>query len=267
MLRSIIEQAQTPSTLKAKVGQLSGTLLSYELSKLHTLDRPVVIITPDMQTAQRIEDELKFFDEDLHCVDFPHRETLPYDHVKTHQDIISARLKVLNGLSSLSSGYLITPCHTLLDRLPPESYIHGHSVQLSVNQTIDLNHLKSQLIGAGYRVVDQVNTKGDLALRGSVFDIYPMGAQNPYRVDLFDDEIDSIRTFDPATQLSTGTLDAINILPAYEYPTDIKALSHFEMQWQDYFGAERLANPIIQGIRKQTTLDGLEAYLPLFFES
>src|SRR5690606_12480872 len=154
-----------------------------------------LVITPDTSTAIRLETELSFFvkgAEALPVLQLADWETLPYDTISPHQDIISERLRTLYQLPSVKQGILVVPIITLLQRLMPQSYLVGNSLMVSVGEQIDTNQLRQNLERAGYRAVDTVYEHGEFAVRGSLMDIYPMGSDWPYRIDLFDDEIESL---------------------------------------------------------------------------
>ena len=182
---------------------------------------PLIVITRDMAGCNRLLEELKFYrDDDIAEADslfsFPDWETLPYDLYSPYQDIISDRLATLSRLSAFSKGILIVALSTLMHRLLPRDYLAAHSLELNTGQNLNVDKFRNQLHRNGYRFVSQVLEHGDVALRGSLLDIYPMGAEVPYRIDLFDEEIDSIRIFDPETQRSNERIEKINLLPARE---------------------------------------------------
>ncbi len=185
----------------------------------------VLAIAPDSGTALRLEAELTFFTQDssLHTSVFPDWETLPYDIFSPHQDIVSQRLTTLYRLSSQHRGILIIPVTTLVQRLPPRSYLDGHALLLSTGERLDQDDFRQRLEAAGYTCVSQVMEHGEFAIRGSIIDLFPTGSEQPYRIDLFDDEVESIRTFDPDNQRSLAKVTAIELLPAREFPLTRKA--------------------------------------------
>ena len=211
-------------------GRLYGASLSLAIAELTRKRRGLVLLlTPDSHTADTLEHEIRFFlaqkgDQLLHLPDW---ETLPYDLFSPHEDIISSRLEILHRLPSLKSGLLILPVSTLLQRLAPVDYIQGTGFDLKTGDLMDLPEFRRQLESAGYHAVTQVISHGEFALRGSLVDVFPMGATLPFRVDLFDDEIESIRSFDPETQKSIEKLNAINLLPAHEFPLDAEGIKAF----------------------------------------
>ena len=182
-----------------------------------------LIVTQDTETARRIESELKFFrgpDVQLPVLHLPDWETLPYDNFSPHQDIISERLQTLYQLPQTEKGILVVPVSTLMHRLPPSSFLHANSLMVKPGQRFVIDQMRLQLENAGYHCVDTVYEHGEFAVRGALMDIFPMGCKTPYRIDLFDDEVETLRTFDPETQRSIDQVEAIELLPAKEYPLD-----------------------------------------------
>lgn len=226
----------------------------------------MVIVTADILTAHKLQAALQFFQPDLTIYDFPDWETLPYDNFSPHQDIISQRLLTLYRLQYHNQpGILLAPISTVMQRLAPTDYISAHSLVLKQGDKLVLNQLRSRLDQAGYRVVSQVLEHGEFAVRGSLFDIFPMGTTQPLRIDLFDDEIDSIRTFDPESQRSLNTITEINLLPAREFPLTEAAVTLFRQQWREKFNGNPANCPIYQDISQSISSPGIEYYLPLFF--
>jgi transcription-repair coupling factor (superfamily II helicase) len=197
---------------------------------------------------------------------FPDHETLPYDPFSPHPDIISARLRTLASLASLKSGIVLAPVSSLIQRLPPAEYILQRSFDLSAGQTLVIEDFRNRLHHSGYEPVDQVYQSGQYAIRGSVVDIYPAGSRVPYRLDLFDEEIDSIREFDPDSQRSTGKVAALNLLPAREYPCDEAGLEAFRRAFRMRFDVDTRNVTLYQDLRTGVHPQGLEQYLPLFYE-
>src|SRR5690554_5776598 len=175
-----------------------------------------LVITRDTAEADRLEQELRFFAPQLPITSFPDWETLPYDVFSPHQDIISQRLETLYRLPRLKHALVIVPVSTLLLRIAGREHLEQHSFLIREQQQTDLTALKQQLTAVGYRHVEQVMEHGEFSVRGSLLDLYPMGATTPYRIDFFDDEVDAIRTFDPDTQRSLDKVPQIALLPAHE---------------------------------------------------
>src|SRR5690606_255012 len=191
---------------KLTLGHLTGSSLSLVAARLTTqASRPVLLVTADTPSALRLEQELQFLLAGQGCpvLMFPDWETLPYDTFSPHQDIISQRLETLYKLPQMSAGVLIVPISTLMLRCAPQVYLDKYSLMVKAGQRLNLQQLRGRLAEAGYVAVDQVLEHGEFAARGSLLDLFPMGSNSPYRIDFFDDEVDSIRPFDPETQRSS----------------------------------------------------------------
>ncbi|WP_318377112.1 transcription-repair coupling factor [Enterobacter sp.] len=248
-----------------QLGELTGSACATEVAEIverHT--GPVVLIAPDMQNALRLHDEIRQFTDHL-VMNLADWETLPYDSFSPHQEIISSRLSTLYQLPAMQRGVLIMPVNTLMQRVCPHSFLHGHALVMNKGQRLSRDALRAQLDNAGYRHVDQVMAHGEYATRGALLDLYPMGSEQPYRIDFFDDEIDSLRLFDADTQRTLEEVEAINLLPAHEFPTDKAAIELFRSQWRDNFDVKRDAEHIYQQVSKGTLPTGIEYWQPLFF--
>lgn len=230
-------------------------------------DNLVVLITPDTPSALRLEHELAYLLNDTPVMMFPDWETLPYDHFSPHQDIISQRLATLNTLKHEKQSVLIIPVSTLMLRTAPPSFIHGMSLQVKKGDTVDAQSLRETLTQAGYRHVQQVMEHGEFAVRGSIIDLYPMGSPLPFRLDFFDDELDSIRHFDIESQRSNDEIEAIDLLPAHEFPTNAEDIERFRISYREAFGASSEKDSIYMQVSKGNWPAGIEYYLPLFFDS
>ncbi|EKE82956.1 transcription-repair coupling factor [Idiomarina xiamenensis] len=231
----------------------------------------LLVVTADTPQALRLEQEIKsFLAHQPHLRDnvmvFPDWETLPYDNFSPHQDITSERLTVLSRLPETHRGALIVSLNTLLHRLSPVDYVAGQTLQLATGQRLDGIALRQRLERAGYRAVEQVMEHGEFCARGAILDLFPMGSRTPLRIDFFDDEIDSIRRFDPETQRSEETIDSVNLLPAREFATDKTAIERFRANYRERFDANNAAESIYQQVSKGLFPAGIEYYLPLFFE-
>ncbi|MCE0826284.1 transcription-repair coupling factor [Buttiauxella sp. A2-C2_NF] len=248
-----------------QLGELTGSACATEVAEIvERHNGPVVLIAPDMQNALRLHDEITQFTESL-VVNLADWETLPYDSFSPHQEIISSRLSTLYQLPTMQRGVLILPVNTLMQRVCPHNFLHGHALVMNKGQQLSRDNLRSQLEQAGYRSVDQVMEHGEFATRGALLDLYPMGSDQPYRIDFFDDEIDSLRVFDVDTQRTLEEVDAINLLPAHEFPTDKNAIELFRSQWRDKFDVKREPEHIYQQVSKGTLPAGIEYWQPLFF--
>ena len=225
-----------------------------------------LVITRDTAMADRLEQELRFFAPNLPVASFPDWETLPYDRFSPHQDIISQRLETLYRLPQMTRGILVVPMITLLHRLPPRPFLGGSVLMLEVGQRLDIERMRQDLDAAGYRCVDTVYEHGDYAVRGALLDLFPMGSRLPYRIDLFDDEIETLRTFDPESQRSIDKVEQIHLLPAREFPLDKSALTGFRARFRERFEIDHRRCPIYQDLSGGVVPPGIEYYLPLFFE-
>ncbi|WP_111977040.1 transcription-repair coupling factor [Algibacillus agarilyticus] len=250
-------------------GNLQGSSLSLALTHAaQTNDSPFVVITQDTPSALRLTDELTAYASQYHTpvYYFPDWETLPYDTFSPHQDIISQRLATLNQLQTSQPGIYVVSASTALGYQTPPTFFHQYSLMLKQGQRIDIQAMRDRLSLAGYRLVDQVMEHGEFSVRGSILDLFPMGSMQPYRLDFFDEELDSIRCFDTETQRSDDKIDAINLLPAHEFPTDAPAIELFRKQFRDEFEANTNKESIYYQVSKNIMPAGIEYYLPLFFE-
>ena len=250
-------------------GQLYGCAQSLAIANL-ALKRsnPIAVITADVNQAQLLQHELNFFiSGKCKILELPDWETLPYDIFSPHQDIISQRLTTLYQLSDMQSGdILILPVSTLLQRLPPKTYIKSQVLLLKQNQSLDLDAFRLNLEQSGYNCVSQVMEHGEFAIRGSIIDLYPSGHDLPFRIDLFDTDIDSIRRFDPETQRSLDAVKSIEILPAREFPFNKESISEFRTRYREKLPGDPTASKIYQEVSQNIIPNGIEYYLPLFFD-
>ncbi len=228
----------------------------------------MLLVTADSQQATRLEEELRFFSADnwpiLH---FPDWETLPYDQLSPHQDIISERLRILATLPTLTKGVVITTISTLAQRLAPPSWLSAQSFSLKLGQRFDLDATRQRLEAVGYHAVETVYEHGEYAVRGSLMDIFPMGALSPVRIELFDDEIESLRLFNADNQRTTENIAHLELLPAREFPFDKSAIKLFKDQWADNFSADPKRSALYKDVSQGLAAAGIEYYLPLFFSS
>jgi len=232
------------------------------------LAKPLICVLPDMQSARKFLNNLEFFaDPNIPIIEFPDWEILPYDRFSPHEDIISERLRVLNYLPQLKQGILVLTIQTALLKIPPRSHVLDQSFDFKIGEKFNLLENKKKLERAGYNQVSQIQAKGEYAQRGAILDIFPMGALSPYRIDLFDDEIESIRTFDLETQRSLKPVSFIKLLPTREYPQDPQTHALFCDNLIKNFGDRARQSTIYQALSKHQNISGLESYLPLFFKS
>ncbi len=231
-------------------------------------DAPILLVAADNQQAHQLESDLRTLlgaDTDLPLLPFPDWETLPYDSFSPHPDIVSQRLATLHSLPSHKRGIVIVPVQTLLQRLAPVTHVVGGSFDYRVGHRLDFDAEKRRLESAGYRHVPQVLDPGDFTVRGGLLDVYPMGIDTPYRIELFDDEIDSIRAFDPETQRSADKVDAVQLLPGREVPMDEAARERAMDALRDDFGIDTRKSVLYQDLKNGLAPAGIEAWLPLFF--
>ena len=272
------EHAASPSLLRPALPPDSRHLLHW--NQLHGASPALLIaataaryrglvlaMVPDSQTAAQLETELRVFGgPDLHILSFPDWETLPYDVFSPHQDIISQRLAALYRLPQQQRGVLVAPVATLMQRLAPPDYLDRYALLLKVGERLDLEQFRLRLEAAGYVCVSQVVDHGEFAVRGSILDLFPMGGERPYRVELFDDTVESIRDFDPETQLSVTKAAQIELLPAREFALDKDTITRFRQSWRRQFEGDPQRSPIYCEISAGHAPGGIEYYLPLFFE-
>ncbi|WP_445940807.1 transcription-repair coupling factor [Pseudomonas sp.] len=264
----VLRLPSLPATAgKQHWGNLPGAALSLAIAEAASnAKRFTLLLTADSQSAERLQEELSFFAPDLPVLHFPDWETLPYDLFSPHQDIISQRIAALYRLPELKHGVLVVPITTALHRLAPKRFLLGSSLVMQVGQQLDVNQMRSNLEAAGYRCVDTVYEHGEFAVRGALIDLFPMGSSLPYRIDLFDDEIETLRTFDPESQRSIDKAESIKLLPAREFPLEKKAVTDFRGRFRERFDVDFRRCPIYQDLSTGITPAGIEYYLPLFFE-
>lgn len=248
-------------------GNLPGAALSLAIAEAASnAKRFTLLLTADSQSAERLQEELAFFAPELPVLHFPDWETLPYDLFSPHQDIVSQRIATLYQLPELSHGVLVVPITTALHRLAPKRFLLGSSLVLDVGQKLDVEQMRLRLEAAGYRCVDTVYEHGEFAVRGALIDLFPMGSALPYRIDLFDDEIETLRTFDPENQRSIDMVESIRLLPAREFPLKKEAVTGFRARFRERFDVDFRRCPIYQDLSTGITPAGIEYYLPLFYE-
>ena len=252
--------------LPRPVGSSDALLLARLAGREKSLGRTAAIVTADAADAQRLIDEMAFFAPDLRCALFPDWETLPYDQFSPHQDLISERLSTLWRISQGEADVVLVPATTALYRLAPPAFLAGYTFHFQVKQKLDEAKLRAQLTLAGYQHVSQVVSPGEYAVRGGLIDLFPMGSVQPYRVDLFDDEIDSIRTFDPDSQRSLYPVPEVRLLPGREFPMDDAARARFRNRWRELLEGDPTKSRIYKDMGQAIATAGIEYYLPLFFE-
>jgi transcription-repair coupling factor (superfamily II helicase) len=257
-------------TLPRSIGSSDALLLAKLAQRDKAAKRLTAIVTSDATDAQRLMHEIAFFAPEVRLTLFPDWETLPYDSFSPHQDLISERLATLWRISQRDkdsgADVVIVPATTALYRLAPPSFLAGYTFAFKTKQKLDEAKFKAQLTLAGYNHVSQVVSPGEYAVRGGLIDLFPMGSLVPYRVDLFDDEIDSIRTFDPDTQRSLYPVPEVRLLPGREFPMDNDARTKFRSRWRELVEGDPTKSRVYKDIGNGVATAGIEYYLPLFFE-
>ncbi len=248
--------------------QLHGSAPALALAEATYSDqRLFVVVADDARDLERLSAELQFFaGERLSLLTLPDWEVLPYDLFSPHPDITSQRLRTLFELPRVRSGCLIVSADVLMQRLPPRNYVQGRAFDLGIGESLALEPFRQRLIEAGYASVSQVASPGEFAVRGSLFDVFPMGSAAPLRIDLFDERIEAIRQFDPDTQRSLDPLEQVRLLPAREIPLDPDAVRDFRRRFRTRFEGDPTRASIYRGVSEGIAPAGIEFYVPLFFE-
>jgi transcription-repair coupling factor (superfamily II helicase) len=239
----------------------SEALSLIEFAKTHK--QVVLYIAKDISQSREILQALNFYNDDLTILSFPNWEVLAFDHFSPHPDIVSSRLKTLSQLETLEKGIVITSLESLRQRLCPKKYITKYSFNIETDSNLVIETFINQLLKIGYRRASSVIEQGEFNVKGALIDIYPMGSKTPFRIDLFDNEIDSIRTFDPATQRSIDSIEKIDLLPAREFSSDEESISLFKKNYEKAFG--NTDGFIYSEVLEGRLPGGIEFYLPLFF--
>ena len=255
-----------PAKQKTVWSSLSAGSLPLVLSQQLPQGTPKIVLTADSETALRLQTAWQFFRPQDNALFLPDWETLPYERFSPHQDLVSERLSVLWQLKNGVADVLFAPVSTAMQRLAPPSFLMGRTFWLKTGQTLDLDRLRENLVEAGYTAVSNVVAAGEFAVRGGIVDLFPMGADLPYRIDLFDNEIDSIKTFDPDTQRTLAPVSEIRLLPAHELPTDTDAQKIFRNRFREEIPSNPNEATVYQAVGKGQFGAGVEYYLPLFFE-
>lgn len=262
----LLNQPLPKSGLRARFQGLAGSSDAMALAELAAQARPLLILTETAWHAQRLKEEIAFFNPDLAIHLMPDWETLPYDQFSPHQDLVSERLATLYQLSHNAFDIVLVPVTTALYRLPPAAYLAAHTFFLKTGDRLDVDQLRAQLALAGYDHVTQVVSPGEFSMRGGLIDLYPMGSALPYRIDLFDEEIESMRTFDTDTQRSVYPVKEIRLLPAREFPLDEEGTTRFRKHFRERFEGDPSKSQLYKDVSNGLAPPGIEYYLPLFFE-
>ncbi len=254
---------------KLQLGCLYGSSDALLISNI-TNKHPglTVVVTDTANEALRLETALRFFQSkksQQNILSFPDWETLPYDVFSPHQYIISQRVATLYHLPTINQGILITPVSMLMQRLAPKKFLAANSLFIDVGDTINIQQLRQQLEANAYTCVSQVMEHGEFAVRGSIIDLFPSGTERPIRIDLFDEEVESIRTFDVETQRTVENIKKIQLMPAKEFPFTEEAIAYFRQSWRETFEGDPQRASIYREVSQGITPPGIEYYLPLFF--
>ncbi len=248
-------------------GAATGLLISHIIEQS---TGPVVVVTPNMASTSRLETELNFFASEsfAHSIlPFPDWETLPYDVFSPHQDIIAQRLETLYRLPNIDRGCLIITAAMLMQRLPPREFLAQNTFLLTVGDTLNLDKMRATFEHSGYTCVSQVMEHGEFAVRGSIIDVFPTGSNDPIRIDLFDNEVESIRFFDPETQRTISQTNSIKLLPAREFPFTKEAIQQFRQEYRETFAGDPQRSTIYKDVSNSILPNGIEYYFPLFFNT
>lgn len=274
MPKSLFNCPELPNTsLAQQWHSLPGIAKAAALYEaLHAQQRFALIVTKNASESEEWLQALKFFhaqnsaEHSFKILQFPDQETLPYDHFSPHPDIVSDRLQTLYDIQQQSCGVCLVSASTLLARLCPTDYVNRDSLSIAVGETLNVHQFKQHLVDVGYQHRETVFEHGEFAVRGSLLDLFPMGSDKPYRIELFDTEIESLRSFDPESQRSLTRIDAISILPAGEVALNKQSIGLFRDHWHQEFSHNPDVCPIYQDTISGLTSAGIESYLPMFFE-
>lgn len=227
----------------------------------------ILIVLDDPHELTVLEDEIRYFlnNSDIPVLHFPGLECLPYEHLSPHQEIGAERIRILSALPDMKRGILLVQTAAILQRLPPVDYVHTHSFLLANGQKLNFNEFRQRLLDANYAAVDLVVSPGEFASRGGLVDVFPIGTETPFRLEFFDDEIDSIRFFDPDTQRTIDEVQAITILPAREFPMTESGINQFRSAFRQSFDCDPLSQTVYNEVSQGNAPSGIEFYLPLFF--
>ncbi|MGH8148928.1 MAG: transcription-repair coupling factor, partial [Steroidobacteraceae bacterium] len=263
----LLPKPLTPSSSQRRVRwqHLHGSAAALALAESLPGDpRLRVIVTAGARELERLAAQLRFFGgPGLEVLALPDWEVLPYELSSPHPDIVSARLNALYRLPRARGGCLIIAADTLLQRLPPREYVEGRTFGLTVGEALRIEPFRARLVEAGYASVSQVSGPGELSVRGSLVDVFPMGSEHPLRIDLFGDQIEAIRRFDPETQRSLDSIARVELLPAREVPLDPAAVRDFRRRYRTRFEGDPMRSAVYRGVSEGRAPPGIEWYLPL----
>ncbi|HET9043173.1 MAG TPA: transcription-repair coupling factor, partial [Burkholderiales bacterium] len=256
-----------PTASRVRFGKLHGSSDALALARLAAAARPVVAVCGSALDAQRLREEIPWFAPDLRVSLFPDWETLPYDTFSPHQDLVSERLETLHHITSGDCDIAIVPATTALYRLPPPAYLAGYTFFIKQGTRLDAAQLRAQFTTAGYSHVTQVVAPGEYCVRGGLIDLFPMGSALPYRIDLADEQVESLRTFDVDTQRTVYKVAESRLLPAREFPLDDPARARFRARFREAFEGDPSKSTVYKDVSNGVAPPGIEYYLPLFFDA
>jgi transcription-repair coupling factor (superfamily II helicase) len=249
-------------------GELEGAGLALAIAEAAARHpAPTLVVLATSRAAEDLAAELAFFAPELPVLELPDYETLPYDVFSPHPDITSKRLATLATLAGMKHGVVVAGLDALATRLPPPAYVAQHTLLLARGERLELEAFRARLAAAGYAAVAQVAAHGEYAVRGSLIDIFPMGAEQPYRIDLLDEDIDSLRAFDPDSQRSLDKLERVRLLPAREFPLTPETIKQFRLRYRQRFEGDPTRSIIYKSVSDGHPTGGIDYYLPLFFEA
>jgi transcription-repair coupling factor (superfamily II helicase) len=267
VLKTSLPKPGTRFALPALHGSSDAYALALAALELKSQGQMLAVIVANASDAQRLLDEIPWFAGDqLRCHLLPDWETLPYDAFSPHQDLVSERLATLHEISSGQCDVMLVPATTALVRMAPPSFLAAYTFFFKKGESLDEARLKSQLTLAGYTNVTQVMSPGEYSVRGGLIDLFPMGSALPYRLDLFGDTIETIRTFDADTQRSLYPVNEVRLLPGREFPMDETARTTFRSRWREQFEGDPSRSVVYKDISSGIASAGIEYYLPLFFD-
>lgn len=257
------------ASCKKRWGQLYGATESLAIAEFSSSHPGLtVVVVPNTPELLQLEAELAFFrPASTPLVTFGDWETLTYDRVSPHQEIIAQRIRTLAALPTMDEGIVLVSAGAMMQRLPPLEFLGQHALMIKPGDRLSIDQFRVRLVDAGYRHVSQVEEHGEFAVRGSILDLYPMSSSVPYRIECFDDDIETIRSFDPDTQRGETKVDEVSLLPAYEFPMNDDGIQHFRRAFRNRFDAESKNCPLYREVSEGRAPAGIEYYMPLFFDS
>jgi transcription-repair coupling factor (superfamily II helicase) len=254
-----------PSSGQRQSG-LAGAADALYLAELARHAAPLAVVCASAWDANRLAEELRWFDPELRVCAFPDWETLPYDSFSPHPDLISERLATLYQISRGEFDIAVVALSTTLYRLAPPAFLAAHTFFLKQKDVLDEAAFRAQMALGGYTHVNQVYAPGEFSIRGGLIDLFPMGSALPYRIDLFDNEVETLRAFDVDTQRSIYPVNEVRLLPAREFPLDETGITRFRQNFRERFEGDPSKSKLYKDVSNGLAPAGIEYYLPLFFD-